>query len=59
VYVTPNDVREYAKAIVALMDDETKRTQMGKRGRARVEQELAWSYQRRAYVNVYQQLTGG
>jgi glycosyltransferase involved in cell wall biosynthesis len=59
VYVTPNDVREYAKAIVALMDDEAKRTQMGKRGRARVEQELAWSYQRRAYVNVYQQLTGG
>jgi glycosyltransferase involved in cell wall biosynthesis len=59
VYVTPNDVREYAKAIVALMDDETKRTQMGKRGRVRVEQELAWPHQRRAYVNVYQQLTGG
>jgi glycosyltransferase involved in cell wall biosynthesis len=59
VYVTPNDVREYAKAIVALMDDEAKRTQMGKRGRVRVEQELAWPHQRRAYVNVYQQLTGG
>jgi glycosyltransferase involved in cell wall biosynthesis len=57
VYVTPNDVREYAKAIVALMDDETKRTQMGKRGRVRVEQELAWPHQRRAYVNVYQQLS--
>jgi glycosyltransferase involved in cell wall biosynthesis len=59
VYVTPNDVREYAQAIVDLMDDETRRTQMGKRGRTRVEQELAWPYQRRAYVNVYQQLTGG
>jgi glycosyltransferase involved in cell wall biosynthesis len=57
VYVTPNDVREYAKAIVALMDDEAKRTQMGKRGRVRVEQELAWPHQRRAYVNVYQQLS--
>jgi glycosyltransferase involved in cell wall biosynthesis len=57
VYVTPNDVREYAKAIVALMDDEVKRTQMGKRGRVRVEQELAWPHQRRAYVNVYQQLS--
>jgi glycosyltransferase involved in cell wall biosynthesis len=57
VYVTPNDVHEYAEAIVALMDDEAKRTQMGKRGRVRVEQELAWPHQRRAYVNVYQQLT--
>ena len=45
VYVTPNDVREYAEAIVALMDDEAKRTQLGKLGRARVEQELAWSHQ--------------
>jgi glycosyltransferase involved in cell wall biosynthesis len=57
VYVTPNDVREYAEAIVALMDDEATRTQMGKRGRVRVEQELAWSHQRRAYVDVYQRLT--
>ena len=59
VYVTPNDVHEYAKAIVALMDDEAKRTQLGQRGRVRVEQELAWPHQRRAYVNVYQRLTGG
>ena len=58
VYVTPNDEEEYARAITALMDDEPRRAQMGKRGRARVEQELAWSYQRRAYLGVYQQLTG-
>jgi glycosyltransferase involved in cell wall biosynthesis len=57
VYVTPNDVREYAKAIVALMDDEARRTRLGKRGRIRVEQELAWPHQRRAYLGVYQQLT--
>ena len=59
VYVTPNDEHEYAQAIVALMDDERRRLQMGKRGRARVEQELAWSYQRRAYLTVYRQLSGG
>jgi glycosyltransferase involved in cell wall biosynthesis len=59
VYVTPNNVQEYARAIVALMDDEARRIEMGKRGRVRVEQELAWSFQRRAYVDVYQQLTGG
>jgi Glycosyl transferases group 1/Glycosyl transferase 4-like domain len=57
VYVTPNDVREYATAIVALMDDEARRTRLGKRGRIRVEQELAWPHQRRAYLGVYQQLT--
>ena len=59
VYVKPNDVREYARAIVALMDDEPKRAELGKLGRARVEQELAWCHQERAYLGVYQRLTGG
>ena len=58
VYVTPNDVREYAKAIVDLMDDETTRFQLAKIGRARVEDELAWAHQERAYVGVYDLLTG-
>jgi glycosyltransferase involved in cell wall biosynthesis len=58
VYVTPNDVREYAKAIVDLMDDEETRSKLGQVGRDRVEQVLAWSHQERAYVGVYDQLTG-
>jgi glycosyltransferase involved in cell wall biosynthesis len=57
VYATPNDVHEYAKAIVGLMDDEAARLQLGKLGRARVEDELAWSRQVRAYLGVYQRLT--
>ena len=56
VYVTPNDVHEYAAAIVKLLDDESARAQMAKLGRARVEQELAWSHQRRAYLGVYRDL---
>ena len=56
VYVTPNDVHEYAGAIVALMDSESERARTAKLGRARVEQELAWSYQRRAYLGVYHDL---
>lgn len=56
VYVRPNDVHEYAEAIVELMDDVTKRARLGMLGRARVEQELAWSYQRRAYLDVYRGL---
>jgi glycosyltransferase involved in cell wall biosynthesis len=57
VYVKPNDVREYAEAIADLMDDEPTRARMGSLGRTRVEQELAWSHQERAYLSVYQRLT--
>jgi glycosyltransferase involved in cell wall biosynthesis len=57
VYVRPNDVREYAQAIVDLMDDEARRAELGKLGRERVEQELAWKYQQRAYLDVYDGLT--
>jgi glycosyltransferase involved in cell wall biosynthesis len=53
VYVRPNDVREYAAALVQLLDDEPRRARLGKTGRARVEQELAWSHQERAYLDVY------
>ncbi len=58
VYVTPNDVHEYARAIVGLIDDEAARAQLGKFGRARVEDELAWSHQERAYLGVYARVTG-
>ena len=58
VYATPNDIREYATAIVDLMDDTGAREQLGKVGRARVEDELAWQHQERAYLGVYEKLTG-
>jgi glycosyltransferase involved in cell wall biosynthesis len=53
VYVEPNDVEQYAAAIVALMDDEPRRALLGKRGRVRVEHELAWGHQEQAYLGVY------
>jgi glycosyltransferase involved in cell wall biosynthesis len=60
VYVKPNDEHAYAEAIVALLADEPMRARLGKLGRARVEQELAWSYHERAYLSVYeQQMSGG
>jgi glycosyltransferase involved in cell wall biosynthesis len=58
VYVRPNDVREYAKAIVDLVDDEASRARLGKIGRTRVEEKLAWSHQAPAYLGVYDRLTG-
>ena len=59
VYVKPNDVREYAETIVRLLDDEEARACLGKSGRARVERELAWHHQERAYLGVYQRVTNG
>ena len=56
IYVVPNDVHEYARAIVELIDDEPKRVLLGKLGRTRVEQELAWNHQKEAYLRVYQQV---
>ena len=59
VYVKPNEIFEYAEAIVGLMDDEPGRKLLGKFGRARVEQELAWRHQERNYLDVYQGLING
>ncbi len=58
VYVEPNDVAQYGEAIVDLLDDEVRRRRMAKLGRERVEQVLAWKHQQKAYLEVYDQLTG-
>jgi glycosyltransferase involved in cell wall biosynthesis len=58
VYAVPNDVNAFAAAIIELMDDEARRSRMGKLGRMRAEQVLAWSHQERKYLDVYQRLIG-
>ena len=58
VYVQPNDERQYAEAIVALLNDEPRRALMGKLARERVEQELAWGHQESAYLGVYKRVLG-
>jgi glycosyltransferase involved in cell wall biosynthesis len=58
VYVEPNDVAKYGEAILDLLDDEVRRRRMAKFGRERVEQVLAWKHQQKAYLEVYDQLTG-
>jgi glycosyltransferase involved in cell wall biosynthesis len=59
VYATPNDVGELAVLLVDLIDDEPRRRAMGKAGRTRIEQELAWDHQAPRYVEVYRTLTAG
>jgi glycosyltransferase involved in cell wall biosynthesis len=45
VYVPPNKARDFAAAIAALLDDADRRATMGRFGRRRVEQVLAWPLQ--------------
>ena len=56
VYVSGADPVETAGAIADLLDDPQRRAAMGRAGRARIETELAWALQARAYVGVFDQL---
>lgn len=55
-YVEQDDAASYAKAVAELLDDADRRAAMGAAGRRRVEQELAWTYQREHYVAIYDRL---
>jgi glycosyltransferase involved in cell wall biosynthesis len=57
-YVPSGDVAAYAQAIVELLDDDSRRSAMGRAGRLRIEEELGWPHQRDAYVGVYDRLLG-
>jgi glycosyltransferase involved in cell wall biosynthesis len=58
LYAKPNEIEDYARKIVELLDDEHRRKEMSIVARTRVEDELAWSHQREAYVGVYDRLLG-
>jgi glycosyltransferase involved in cell wall biosynthesis len=44
IYVTPNNEREFAEAIVRLMNDPAERTRRGEFGRKRIVNELDWNH---------------
>lgn len=58
VYATPNDPAEFGDAIIELLDDPGRREQMGKYGKQRVSDVLAWEHQVGNYVEVYRRLLG-
>ncbi len=51
-------VRRFAIAVGELLDDPARRAEMALAGRRRAEQVLDWQPQRRAYVSVFDRLTG-
>lgn len=58
VYVRPNDELEFARQIAALMDDPERRKEMGRIGRDRIRNELAWIHQQKCLLEAYQALAG-
>jgi glycosyltransferase involved in cell wall biosynthesis len=56
VYVKPGDIKAYAQAISDLLDQPDRGEAMGRIGRFRVEQSLAWQHQAAAYVGIYDAL---
>jgi asparagine synthase (glutamine-hydrolysing) len=57
VYAEPNLIEHYAGAILDLLEDETRRKNMGAAGRRRIEDVLAWRHQIPQYVGVYDRLS--
>jgi len=57
IYVPPNDVTEFARAIVKLMDDPDLRSQMGEFGRKRIEQALSWERSAENLLRAYKSLS--
>jgi glycosyltransferase involved in cell wall biosynthesis len=55
-YALPNDVEELSRLLLELLDDQPRRATMGKLGRRRVEQELAWTHQAPRYLQVFENL---
>jgi glycosyltransferase involved in cell wall biosynthesis len=57
-YVRDNDVEAFAEALATLLDAPERRAEMGRLGRERVENALAWDHQTSQYVSVYERLVG-
>jgi glycosyltransferase involved in cell wall biosynthesis len=53
LYAAPGDVGDFADQVLRLLDDEALRLRMGAEGRRRLENELAWTHQKRALLDAY------
>ena len=58
VYVQPNDEQRVRRGHRGLAGRRAETRALGKLARERVEQELAWGHQERAYLGVYERVLG-
>ncbi len=56
LYATPNDEREFAQRIIELMDNPSLREEMGRFGKQRVQNELAWDIVSENLLAAYRKL---
>lgn len=56
VYARPNDVEEFGRHILALLDDPSRREAMGQLGLKRIEKELGWEHTHKNLLNAYRWL---
>jgi glycosyltransferase involved in cell wall biosynthesis len=56
VYARPNDAADFARLIAELSDLPEQRIRMGRIGRSKIEECLAWRHQERVYVEMYERL---
>jgi len=56
LYATPNDEEDLTRQVIQLIDAPELRAELGKRGRARIEQSLAWSYEAPKLLQAYDTL---
>ena len=56
LYATPNDVNDMADKIIALSDNKKLMSEMGKLGRERIEQVLAWEHSEASLIDLYKNI---
>lgn len=56
VYARPDDAQDLADNIIQLLDDPARRDEMGRLGRCRIENELAWEHQKWNLLAAYDKL---
>ncbi len=52
-YVKPNDIEQFAQAVVYLMDRPAIRLRMGKFGKKRIQEKLAWEHVSEIFLHAY------
>jgi glycosyltransferase involved in cell wall biosynthesis len=57
LFARPNDELDFARQIAILMDDPERRKRMGEIGRERVENQLAWPFQKKSLLKAYESLS--
>lgn len=56
LYVPPNDEKAFARALLQLMEDRSRREQLGASGKRRIKNELAWDFSIPRLLTVYRKV---